>query len=129
MPSARFAALPPEARSNLEAYARGVNAFMTRRTGLLEPRLAPEFLLLRHRPEPWRPADSIVTTKLMALNLSTNLNFELMRLALAAQGLGSAEIDDLMPHDGPIVPPPLPEIAALYPLQRHPPRNATPGWR
>src|SRR4029453_18959955 len=92
-----LAALPPAARSNLEAYARGVNAFMTRRTGLLEPRLPPEFLLLRHGPAPWRPAGSIVTTKLMALNLSTNLNFELMRLALAAQGLTSAEIDDLMP--------------------------------
>ena len=62
----------------------------------------------------------------MALNLSTNLNFELMRLALAAQGLSSAEIDDLMPHDGPIVPPPLPEIAGLYPLQRHA-AAATPG--
>ena len=89
--------------------------------------LAPEFLLLRHRPEPWRPADSIVTTKLMALNLSTNLNFELMRLALAAQGLTSAEIDDLMPSDSPIVPPPLPEIAGLYPLQRLPAPNRHAG--
>ena len=115
-----FAALPPDAQRNLEAYARGVNAFLARKTGLFELRLPLEFLLLRHRPEPWRPADSIVTVKLMALNLSTNLNFELMRLALAAQGLGSAEIDDLMPNDGPLVAPPLPEIAALYPLQRHP---------
>lgn len=116
-----FAALPPEARTNLEAYARGVNAFIGRKTGLFEPRLPPEFLLLRHEPEPWQPADSIVTVKLMALNLSTNLNFELMRLALAAQGLGSAEIDDLMPSDGAVVPPPLPEIASLYPLRRHAP--------
>jgi penicillin amidase len=122
-----LAALPPAARGNLEAYARGVNAFMTRRTGLLEPRAPPEFLLLRHRPEAWRPADSIVTTKLMALNLSTNLNFELMRLALAAQGLTSAEIDDLMPSDSPIVPPPLPEIAGLYPLQRLPAPNRHAG--
>ena len=63
-----LAALPPEARGNLEAYARGVNAFIdAHRPGLLEPRLPPEFLLLRHRPEPWRPADSVVTVKLMAL--------------------------------------------------------------
>lgn len=116
-----FAALPPEARRNLEAYARGVNAFIGRKTGLLEPRLPPEFLLLRHEPEPWQPADSIVTIKLMALNLSTNLNFELMRLALAGQGLTSAEIEDLMPSDGAVAPPPLPEIAALYPLRRNPP--------
>src|SRR5262245_33669343 len=55
-----FNALSPETRKNLEAYARGVNAFIERRTRLLEPRLAPEFLLLAHRPEPWRAADSVV---------------------------------------------------------------------
>jgi penicillin amidase len=113
-----FAALPPEARLALEAYARGVNAFMTRSVGWFEPRLPPEFLLLRHRPEPWQPADSIVTSKLMALQLSTNLNHELLRLALAAQGLSSAEIEDLMPLDAVDRPPPMPELGQLYPLQR-----------
>jgi penicillin amidase len=54
----------------------------------------------------------------MALNLSTNLNFETMRLALAAQGLNAAEIEDLMPHDDDIAVPPLPQIAELYPLRR-----------
>ena len=110
--------LPPAARWNLEAYARGVNAYLTRQTGWLEPRLPPEFLILRHKPEPWRPADSVVAVKLMALNLSTNLGFEMMRLELAAQGLGSAEIEDLMPHDADVPTPPLPEIAQLYPLRR-----------
>ena len=89
MPSAPLEVLPPAARWNLEAYARGVNAFLTRPTGWLEPRLPPEFLILRHKPEPWRPADSVVAVKLMALNLSTNLDFEMMRLELAAQGLSS----------------------------------------
>jgi len=113
-----LAALPAEARSALEAYARGVNAFMRRRLGWLEPRLPIEFLLLRHRPEPWRPADSAVVIKLMALQLSMNINHELLRLALAAQGLTSAEIEDLMPLDAADAPPPLPEIAQLYPLKR-----------
>ena len=54
----------------------------------------------------------------MALNSSTNLNHEMLRLALAAQGLTSAEIEDLLPPDGVDRPPPLPEIAQLYPLQR-----------
>ena len=54
----------------------------------------------------------------MALQLSTNLNHELMRLALAAQGLNSAEIEDLMPLDAADRPPPMPELAQLYPLQR-----------
>ena len=110
--------LPPEIRKSLEAYTRGINAFIGRKTGLLEPRFAPEFLLLRHEPEPWRVADSLVTAKMMALNLSTNLNHEMTRLGLAAEGLTSAEIEDLLPRDNADVPPPLPELAELYPLRR-----------
>lgn len=114
-----LAALSPEVKDRLEAYAHGVNAFMARRTGLLEPRLPPEFLLLRHKPEPWRAADSVAIVKMMALDLSTNLRFETLRLALAAQGLNSAEIEDLMPRGGGAdAPPPLPEIGTLYPLRR-----------
>ena len=91
---------------------------LTRPLGLLEPRLPPEFLLLRHRPEPWRPADSTVIGKLMALSLSMNINQEILRLTLAAQGLTSAEIADVMPLDPADAPPRLPEIADLYPLKR-----------
>lgn len=112
-----LAALSPEAKGALEAYARGVNAYMERRTGWFEPRLPPEFLLLRHRPESWRAADSIVMIKLMALQLSTNMNFEMLRLILATQGLNSAEIEDLMPLEASDAPPPMPEIAQLYPIQ------------
>ena len=112
------AVLSPEIRKSLEAYTRGVNAFIGRKTGLLEPRLPPEFLLLRHVPEPWRVSDSLVTAKMMALTLSTNLNQEMMRLALAAQGLSSAEIEDLLPHDDREGAPPMPELAELYPLRR-----------
>ena len=113
-----LAALPPEARRTLEAYAKGVNAFIERKTGWLEPRLPPEFLLMRHAPEPWRPADSVVGLKMMALNLGTNINFEVARLTYAAQGLTAAEIEDLMPPDPKDAAPPLPEIAQLYPLRR-----------
>jgi penicillin amidase len=111
-------ALPAEATAALAAYARGVNAYLTRPLGWLEPRLPPEFLLLRHQPEPWGPADSAVIIKLMALSLSMNINHEVLRLSLAAQGLTSAEIDDLMPLDAADAPPRLPEIAELYPLKR-----------
>ncbi len=113
-----LAALAAADRQDLEAYAGGVNAFIGRRTGFFEPRLAPEFLLLGHAPEPWRPADSMVIGKLMALQLGANINHELARLAYAAQGLNAAEIEDLMPLDPVDRPPPMPEIAQLYPLQR-----------
>jgi penicillin amidase len=115
-----LAKLPAKVTRALEAYARGVNAYLKRPLGFMEPRLPPEFLLLRHQPEPWQPADSAVIAKLLALSLSMNINEEILRLALAAQGLTSAEIDDLMPLDAADAPPRLPEIAGLYPLKRTP---------
>jgi penicillin amidase len=113
-----LAALPPEARKTLDAYTRGVNAFLNRRIGWLEPRLPPEFLLLRHTPEAWQPADSMVAIKMMALQLSTNINQEMSRLAFAAQGLGPADIEDLMPPDAEDHAPALPIVTELYALQR-----------
>jgi penicillin G amidase len=112
------AALPPDTRRALAAYARGVNAFLTRPTGWFEARLPPEFLLLRHVPEPWQPADSVLALKMMALQLSGNINQELARLSYAAQGLTSAEIEDLLPPDPDDHAPPLPEISQLYSLHR-----------
>lgn len=112
-----FAALPLESKALLEAYARGVNAFITQATGSLLPRLPPEFLLLRHNPEPWRPADSVLAIKVMAFTLGTNLEDEIARLNYAAAGLTSAEIADLMPALDGEATPALPELAQLYPLQ------------
>ena len=60
---------------------------ISRATSSFMPRLPPEFLIMRHRPEPWRPADSILTVKMMALTLGTNLDREIDRLSYAAQGL------------------------------------------
>ena len=113
-----LAALSPAVRKTLEAYARGVNAFINRPIGLLEPRLPPEFLIRRHVPEPWAPADSMVATKMMALQLSTNINQEMSRLTYAAQGLGPADIEDLMPPDAEDRAPSLPTATDLYPLYR-----------
>ena len=62
-------------REAMEAYADGVNAFAQapgRRLGL-------EFSLLRLRPEPWQPADSIVWAKVLAWGLGTNWDTELLR--------------------------------------------------
>ncbi|AEG00809.1 penicillin acylase family protein [Methylomonas methanica] len=47
--------LPDEQRRFLQAYVAGVNAYLAQ-TRIL----APEFLLLRHRPEAWREEDSIL---------------------------------------------------------------------
>jgi penicillin amidase len=118
-----LAALKPQHRASLEAYARGVNAFLDRPTNLAELRWPPELLLLRHRPEPWQPADSIAVLKMMALTLSTNLEHEITRLSYAAQGMTPAEIEDLMPLSE-AGGPPLPDIRQLYPLRALPRQQA-----
>ncbi len=97
---ANLALLSDPARSNLEAYAEGVNAFLTQS----DLRLPPEFLALRYEPEPWRPADSLAWGRLMALQLSGNWRHELRRLELAER-LTPEQIAFLWPaypEDGPV---------------------------
>ncbi len=76
----------------IDAYVAGVNA-QIQESG---QRLPPEFLMLRYEPEAWTPADSLVWTKLMAFDLSTNWSAELFRLRLAGR-LTPAQIDQFYP--------------------------------
>jgi penicillin G amidase len=71
--------LSPGMNLALKAYAAGVNAFLNSRRGALPP----EFLLLGFTPEPWRPADSLVWGKLMAVQLGGNYRGELLRARMA----------------------------------------------
>lgn len=89
---ANLAAISAETRALLEAYAAGVNAFIAEPGGPLPP----EFLILRYEPEPWRPADSLVWGRLMALQLSGNWRQELLRLRLAER-LSEEQIAFLWP--------------------------------
>ena len=82
--------LGPDARAVLDAYTRGINA----RIGGGGP-LAPEFLLLGYRPEPWRPADTLAFGRLMAWDLSANWRDEMLRYRL--RGVLSPErLDELL---------------------------------
>ena len=87
-------ALAPDTRALLDAYARGVNAWIAERGRLA----APEFLLLG-TPEPWTPADSLSWAKIMGLWLSGNWRTELSRLALADK-LPRGKILELWPGGG-----------------------------
>lgn len=61
-----LARLPADQRGLLDAYARGVNA------GLDALDVRPwEYLLLRKKPRPWTPADSILVVDAMYLDLTT----------------------------------------------------------
>ena len=85
----------PEERALLEAYASGVNAAIA----TARP-LPPEFQLLWHTPEPWRPEDSLLVHRLMAFELAGAWRRELLRARLARK-LSPADLDLLLPSDGP----------------------------
>lgn len=85
-------ALGPQTRAALDAYAAGVNAYLKQRTGPLPP----EFLLLRYEPEPWRPVDSLVWGRVMALQLADNMRQELLRARLSRK-LSPQQMADLYP--------------------------------
>ncbi|HEX9555945.1 MAG TPA: penicillin acylase family protein [Reyranella sp.] len=78
-------ALAPGMRTIIEAYAAGVNAWLSRDDQQFGLELTMIKLLSggRYRPEPWRAADSLVWAKLMALGLDGNWRAELLRLRLA----------------------------------------------
>jgi penicillin amidase len=85
-----FSALSPWAQKRLEAYAEGVNAFLASHA------LPPEFLLAGDRPEPWKPADSLVIGKIEAYQLSDNFKLKLLRARLIAK-LGEKRTNWLFP--------------------------------
>ncbi|HKZ52930.1 MAG TPA: penicillin acylase family protein [Candidatus Acidoferrales bacterium] len=88
-------ALDPETRQQLEAYARGVNAFVESQSGpLLISGLPIEFVLLRYRPEPWQPADSLAVGLNMFKLLTTVWPRELMR-AQVSERVGPERAADL----------------------------------
>lgn len=83
--------LSPEVQAALQAYADGVNAF------LAEGRpLPPEHLILGFKPEPWRPADSLVWAKMMAWNLGETYGEDLLE-AQAIAALGPERAGQLLP--------------------------------
>ena len=95
--------LPPHTRALLEAYSRGVNAWIAARGRFA----GPEFVVLG-RPEPWTPVDCLLWGKTMSLYLSGNYQTELTRTALARR-VRPAIIEALWPPPAA----PLPPQAAL----------------
>jgi penicillin amidase len=88
---ASYQALPADARAMLDAYARGVNAWIAGHGRFS----APEFLFVG-RPEPWQPVDSLLWGETMGLWLSLNWRTELSRHALEPR-VPEQKIDELWP--------------------------------
>jgi penicillin amidase len=69
------ASLDAESRGAMEAYARGVNKFIEQHAS----NLPLEFSLLKYKPRPWRPADSLAIGAYMYQTLTDTWERELDR--------------------------------------------------
>ncbi len=110
-------ALSGEERDALQAYADGVNAYITANRG----ELGLEFVVLgltgvNFEPDPWTPADTLSWAKVMAWDLGGNMDHELLRAHLAA-ALG----DSAVRGGGASAEPPPPAAPATGGRHTHPP--------
>jgi penicillin amidase len=128
---ADYSALPAETRALLEAYARGVNAWITERGRFS----APEFVVLG-TPDVWQPTDSLLWGGTMGLWLSLNWRTELSRQSLAGH-VPQQEIDELWPlQDGghpearllPELPRELADVLPSFPQPFTLPNTASNEW-
>jgi penicillin G amidase len=101
----------PRTRAMLQAYAAGVNSYIANKKGAMPP----EFYILGVTPRPWKPADSLVWSKMMAWDLGANWSKEILRLRMLKEGgLSQQQISELFPPypgDAPVA---LPDLASLY---------------
>ena len=98
---AELATLDPETRQILAWYTEGVNAYISTHPG----RLAAELNLLRIRPEPWQPVDTLAVAKAMGWAMSLNWERELNRLQLVQEldPYVAAELEADYPEKSPLI--------------------------
>jgi penicillin amidase len=100
--------LDDEGRAVLEAYAEGVNAYVSTHRG----RLGLEFTILgltgvKFDPEPWNLLNTLTWAKVMAWDLGGNMDSELLRAHIVAR-LGTPAVGALVPpypDDYPVIVP------------------------
>jgi len=85
-------ALDETSRADVLAYTAGVNALLE-----TSPRLPLEFALLRHRPAPWQPLDTIAYGRLQMWALTNGAMGEVVQAQLVA-ALGAALAGELLPE-------------------------------
>ena len=84
--------LDDQTRADVEAYTAGVNAYLQS-----NPALPIEFTLLRHRPQPWRPLDSVAYGRLQMWALTEGAMGELVQAQLIEK-VGAARAAELAPR-------------------------------
>ncbi|MEV5611842.1 penicillin acylase family protein [Streptomyces sp. NPDC052225] len=89
--------LSPETKKYLQAYAKGVNAYLAGKSG---KEISAEYVALGfendYKPQKWTPVDSVAWLKAMAWDLRGNMQDEIDR-SLMTSRLGPKQIADLYP--------------------------------
>ena len=129
--TASVEALDPDIVADLQAYADGVNAWLGLVGSEALGRGAPELFLFTPEIAPWRPADSVAVSFMMALQLAGHHEEEVLRARLSLALEDPAGLRDLMP-DAPgagaaelaeyraLFDAPLPRFAEVGGAARHP---------
>jgi penicillin G amidase len=99
---AEYPNLTPRAKSTVDAYTRGVNAYIS--TAQYMP---VEYLLLGSKPQPWKPADSLVSGLLMSYRLDSPRAVKPIIYEIYKQA-GAETLEYMMPW----VPPSAPYISS-----------------
>jgi penicillin amidase len=89
-----FAAMDKDSRALVEAYARGVNVFIEQHKN----NLPLEFSLLKYKPHPWQPTDSLVIAGYLYQTLTNTWERELDR-AKVQERVGADRSKDLFSPD------------------------------
>ncbi|PWE26871.1 penicillin acylase family protein [Pararhodobacter marinus] len=98
----------------LDAYARGVNAWINLVNDRALGRGAPEYFLFPGEIGLWQPADSVAILKLMAVQLSGHIESEVRHARLSAL-IGEERTRDLMHEDDSAGVAAMPDFASLFP--------------
>ncbi|MGB8815450.1 MAG: penicillin acylase family protein, partial [Paracoccaceae bacterium] len=101
-------------KSALDAYAKGVNSWINQVNAQARGRGAPEFFMFSNEIAAWQPADSVAILKLMALQLSSHLEAEVLRARMSLI-LPAARLRDILPDDPGKGIAALPDYASLVP--------------
>ena len=101
-------------RAALEAYSRGVNEWVRTVNAEARGRGAPEFFIFPGEIAHWQPADSIALIKLMGVQMSSQLQTEVLRARLSLV-LDDEQIRDLLPDAPGSGVAALPDFAGLFP--------------
>ncbi len=104
----------PETTAALQAYARGVNAWIGEVNKGAMGRGAPEFFLFPSEISYWQPQDSIALLKLASLQLSDHISTEVLR-ARTSLMLSPERVVDILPDAAGTPTAVLPQFATLFP--------------